>query len=45
MVEFEANIVIGFAMITNFRINGKEELAEKNRYTKCVQMKEGRLGV
>lgn len=45
MVEFEADIVIGFAMTTNFRINGKEEFAENNRYTKCVQMKEGRLEV
>jgi hypothetical protein len=45
VVEFEANIVIGFAMITNFRTNGKEELAENNRYTKCVQMKEGKLEV
>ena len=45
MVEFEADIVIGFAIITNFTINGKERLVENNRYTKCVRMKEGRLEV
>ena len=37
--------MIGFAIIANFRINGKERLAENNRYTKYVQMKEGRLEV